>query len=1683
MQHTTRSPRRSWGARAFSLLMAAALLVGLVPALTQDASAAHWAAPYLDQLVDWGFMRGDQAINPDQPLTRAEFMAIVNRAYGYNKVGSMPFTDVAKSDWFYDDVSIAYNANYIQGTSKTTASPNATLTREQAVYILGRNMRLKETTGETLDFSDSRSISNWSQGMVHSAVDHYIVTGYSDGSFRPQGAVARSEMAALLHRSIGTPIQQAGDYTLGGVFGNVTITTSGVVLRDTTISGDLYITGGVSLGNVRLENVTVLGRIITSGTGESEKGDVSLVMRNVIAQELLVDNLQNQYVSLRTEGITEIAKTTVRTSAYLQDNTPLGLGLKLIALDGKAGVALNLAGRIGEVVNQTPGASILISKGSVQKLTVDELAIGAKLQIDRGAEVKELNLDVGTQVSGAGDVKSLNVNTAGSTVTMLPDQIVIRPGVNANISGQQMDAAAAAESSQDPKLLSGYPVAVDVAPTSFSASFAANKKGTIYWAVSAVADGSVGAEDLIKPPVYGSVAVKNGSASVPAANSAVQAKVTGLTVGGSYYLSAVLVDGRGQQSPVKVAAFTTPDNSKPDFVSGYPYMSLVTNTDAQAVVMPTKSCKLYYALLPKGGVAPTPSDLKSNAVTGNLGYGVMDVIKNTETTISRVNDKLLTELASYDLYFWLSDADGANSSAVKKVAFSTSDKTPPVFVVEPTVKTVQATAVGLTFSLNEAGTVYWAAVKQGESYPKPKPGESEISLSGDYAKLQVASGLNALKSGNVAATANKEGAINITALEKETAYDLYYLAMDKSGNYSAEVKKLSIHTLDDTPPTVRQYFTSYTGTDNAQNPTTGTDIVLEFSESVRSSLDGESFLALYDGVFKASAAENTAARAKLATALQNTITLYQDTGTGAPAPVSVRSQGSTDDKWVIDYRYATVTSRDGKMLITFPTKAGSESALNLASGATYYFELKDITDTSTRQNMIVPNPIDYATPAAAGHKVPRFTTVFAQMFLSNPPEVSGTPPLTDMPDPTDPSKRIPVRVDLSFRASPVSTSKVDDSISYDLALWSDTIVQYDLYYRVAKKDGTVVTVDPRPNGNPVAPDGNGWIKLGNSGAVNPTTGQLAGKSLNNHFNGFQSHNFPKLNTLDESLYYEYAISLTQLGTSPVSNYNTWSGQVNFKIQAAAGTANTLYTLSRGLTTQEWQSAKDRGLNNGGIVSVGISASSQDYLQLRQLFTDTETPKFDSTSPSFSAGDTFVTMSLNLDRKGTVYYVIAPAGKEGASPLVTTTKPGGGSVGWGEVSTSGPNYPKLALPNNLDIFQPPYSNTLIKTGSVSYPGGQAAYEKLVQGLEPKTDYYAYFVLKGASQELSEVYMYKFSTNEVSKPKIELERYTGIVDVKTQVNSNLNYIIFTANDLDKVPQLKSKLASNTAYSGKIPLEYANMTIIEAMVTEYNDQTAKLGILSSNLGKYYIPDTDFNGYSVFDVYANDSIKATIAQIIRSGASSSSSTASGSITTTANQKKSVDETKRMTPLTSHYFLAVAHHQASQAGTGDAFKAVDNVTLPDQISPELTSSSTVISTSAAPYSGSVTITFDKNLYWSPGTVSEVAKPVYSTGNTATDDKAWVGILQHLGGSARNKLTVSSTVNSPGRSFTITFTGLNVGDQIILFNNGLVSNSSGYTTQKTLTLTLKDRTPKSDSGLGLPPVIEFEANWGGKVIN
>lgn len=1500
------------GTRLLSAMLSLVMALSLLPGAIVPVSAASWMEPYLEKLVSWGVMRGDSSgdLHPDRTLTRGEFVVLVNRAFGYDDTSaSVPFRDVKAADWYYDDINIGYTTGYFNGTSKSTASPNNSVTREQAAVLLGRNLALDDDPGASLDFTDSNTLSNYSRGLIRSSVVEGILSGYGDGSFKPKQSITRGQMAVLLVNAIGTPVNKSGTQTLGGVYGNVTISTSGVTLKDTTIAGNLYITGGLGLGDVTLENVNVLGKIVVCGAGESEKGKNSVILRGVTAPTLIMDNLANNVVSVRAEGSTKIDNTSIRTPSYVEDATEDNYGFTSIKVEGEEGTTLSAAGNLKEIVTVSPKSTVTMAKGSVKSLTVDEAAAGSTVSVLSGAAVKTLNLDTGTTVTGKGDVDQMNVNTAGTKAEMLPDTIVVRPGIDATINGQKMDTTLAAESSSDPRLLAGYPKITDLAPVSAKGLMRTNKSGTLYWALTSVTDGSVGEADLLKPTNNANI-VKSGNMKAAASNTDYSAAVSGLTSDGSYYFSAMLVDARDQRSPVKTVSFSTPDNTTPNFATGYPYMSKITNNSGEVTVMPTKTCRLYYALLPKNATAPTDKDFKANAVSGNLGFGSRDVTKNVSDTF-RVNQKALDELGSYDLYLWLTDVDGAHSSAVKKVSFTTIDGTPPKFVSGPTVNSIKETSVGMAATLDEVGTIYWVAVKEGEEYPKPMNGQTtKPELTSDAAKLQVANGMNALKSGKVSATANKDTAISITGLTSETAYDVYYVAQDKAGNYSAAVGKMTIHTLDTNPPTITQEFTRTNDTAGT-SPLADTDINIVFSESVQDSNTSQTLLSVYE---QSVASKDTT---DLAALLSRTIQLYTADVTPA-VPVADRSSDSVAN-WVIDYRKATVTAKDGKIIVTFKTNSDkSKSALNLQSGSKYYFQIQNIADTSTNKNIIKPNPT----------KLDTFTTVYAQVNLTSAPS-SGT---------TDSGT---VNFDMSFKVVPVSTKNASDSVKYDILFRTASQVSFKLYTREGETGNwTVVTSETT------------------TASLNPSVdGTVRGISYSRSFLPKNSDNtvaFGQLNQLDKNR--EFGIKFTSLNGSTDSTI--WNGKVEMEVLVVAGSSySDLNNLSQTDIT-------DSGLSNylppnGTLTQV----STPTKYTLRCIFTDSVAPVFQAEFPAIVPSDVSAVMNVQLSRSsGRIYYVVAPV-ETIRTVLIGETDPITKNTWLSHlpsttVAGDDPVYTSTPTSSNIMNSSNYASNKLIKTGQCAYSGSTVPIS--LTGLEPETQYCAYFVLQGDSQNVytPQPYVFRFETTEVSRPIITLDINNPNVSISADRTSTVDYLLAVngqepgglrdamvgyVSDSDK-----SLFQLNGTYYGKGTGTNGLYTVLDAMSENYRDG---LNVLKG---------------SVFDKYALQSAKDKFATYIRAQASVSGDiTLKGQTDVVANSYKSVNCSSGMSGTTWYTFLSVGK---STAGSGDAFCAIRPVFNTDDSAPQITAcnfvSTTPITTVDGVCNGSLTLVFNEDLYW-----------------------------------------------------------------------------------------------------------------------
>ena len=137
-------------------------------------------------------------------------LAVSTEDAGTTPDASASFSDVASGDWYYDAVQFVYENGLMNGTSKTTFSPQRTTTRGMIVTILHRMEG--EPSAAAAVFSDLAETS-YCGAAVAWASQNGIVTGYDDGTFRPNALITRQQLAAILYRYVVWKGRAGGEET------------------------------------------------------------------------------------------------------------------------------------------------------------------------------------------------------------------------------------------------------------------------------------------------------------------------------------------------------------------------------------------------------------------------------------------------------------------------------------------------------------------------------------------------------------------------------------------------------------------------------------------------------------------------------------------------------------------------------------------------------------------------------------------------------------------------------------------------------------------------------------------------------------------------------------------------------------------------------------------------------------------------------------------------------------------------------------------------------------------------------------------------------------------------------------------------------------------------------------------------------------------------------------------------------------------------------------------------------------------------------------------------------------------------------------------------------------------------------------------------------------------------------
>lgn len=366
---------------------AATIMATALPVVTYAADYDnHWAKEAITKWSEKEVLEGyeDGTFKPNNKVTRGELAAIIVRVFGLTDTSAAEkYTDVEATKWYASDIAKVSSAGIMNDYEDGTFKPNQEATREEAAYAIAK--AYKVATKETnVTFKDQAQISDWAEAEIASLVAGGYLNGNPDGTFRPTASLTRAEAVTMVDKITADLVNVAGTYSQD-IDGHLVVNTKDVELKDMTITGNLYLAEGIGEGDVKLNNVTVLGDVIVEGGGVSTVH----VLGQSKLNNIIVDKAGKKPVRVLLGNLVEVKGTvTLASTSVLEGNA---VSLSKVVVDGATEPQLVGTLKIEEVIINKTTELVLVDGVSINKLTVTKDAVNTILR-GRGekSEIKNI---------------------------------------------------------------------------------------------------------------------------------------------------------------------------------------------------------------------------------------------------------------------------------------------------------------------------------------------------------------------------------------------------------------------------------------------------------------------------------------------------------------------------------------------------------------------------------------------------------------------------------------------------------------------------------------------------------------------------------------------------------------------------------------------------------------------------------------------------------------------------------------------------------------------------------------------------------------------------------------------------------------------------------------------------------------------------------------------------------------------------------------------------------------------------------------------------------------------------------------------------------------------------------------------------------------------------------------------
>jgi parallel beta-helix repeat protein len=166
-----------------------------------------WAQPYIEALAAQNIIAGfpDGTFKPNDPVTRAQFAAIVSKAFAPRpQRPAVNFSDVNRNFWGYQAIQTAYAGGFVVGYPGGLFQPQQQIPRVQALVSLANGLKLSANNPKAISiYSDAAQIPDYATQPVAAATQQKLVVNYPTPSeLNPNRQATRAEVAAFVYQAL-----------------------------------------------------------------------------------------------------------------------------------------------------------------------------------------------------------------------------------------------------------------------------------------------------------------------------------------------------------------------------------------------------------------------------------------------------------------------------------------------------------------------------------------------------------------------------------------------------------------------------------------------------------------------------------------------------------------------------------------------------------------------------------------------------------------------------------------------------------------------------------------------------------------------------------------------------------------------------------------------------------------------------------------------------------------------------------------------------------------------------------------------------------------------------------------------------------------------------------------------------------------------------------------------------------------------------------------------------------------------------------------------------------------------------------------------------------------------------------------------------------------------------------------